>query len=116
MIFFSNVMIRYYWYLLVKKKVFNYSELHLSEMTCYKIHTLVQIRIVQFFLRPKNCTKQGTHFISFSKFPILSLLLLFKTGQVTIGHKTPVIWQSRSMGHICKYKQLFYNICNSFFH
>ena len=24
----------------MKKKVFNLSELHLSEMTCYKIHTL----------------------------------------------------------------------------
>ena len=25
------------------KKVFNWSEVHLSEMTCYKIHTLVNV-------------------------------------------------------------------------
>ena len=30
----------YYMYLFVKKKVFNYSELHFSEVTCYRIHTL----------------------------------------------------------------------------
>ena len=33
-------MIHYYRYLFVKKKVFNYSELHFSEGTSYKIHTL----------------------------------------------------------------------------
>ena len=31
-----------YRYLFVKKKMFNYSELHFSEGTCYKIHTLVR--------------------------------------------------------------------------
>ena len=30
-----------YRYLFVKKKVFNLSELHFSEVTSYKIHTLV---------------------------------------------------------------------------
>ena len=34
-------MIHYYIYLFVKKNVFNYSELHFSEVTSYKIHTLV---------------------------------------------------------------------------
>ena len=34
-------MIHYYRYLLVKKKVFNYSELHFTEGTFYKIHTLI---------------------------------------------------------------------------
>ena len=34
------VMIHYYRYLFVKKKVFNYSELHFSEVTSHKIHTL----------------------------------------------------------------------------
>ena len=34
-------MIHYYSYLFVKKKVFNYSGLPFSEMTSYKIHTLV---------------------------------------------------------------------------
>ena len=36
----SYVMIHYYKYLFVKKKVFNYSELHFSEVTSFKIHTL----------------------------------------------------------------------------
>ena len=35
-----NVMIYYYRYLFVKMKVFNYSELHFSKGTCFKIHTL----------------------------------------------------------------------------
>ena len=33
-------MIHYYRYLFVKMKVFNYSELHFSEVTFYRIHTL----------------------------------------------------------------------------
>ena len=33
-------MIHYYRYLFVKKKVFNYSELHFSKGTSFKIHTL----------------------------------------------------------------------------
>ena len=33
-------MIHYNRYLFVKKKVFNYSELHFSKVTSYKIHTL----------------------------------------------------------------------------
>ena len=37
-------MIQYYRYLFVKKKVFNYSELHFSEVSFYKIHTLGIIR------------------------------------------------------------------------
>ena len=36
-------MIQYYRYLFVKKKVFNLSELHFSEVTSYKIRTLVAI-------------------------------------------------------------------------
>ena len=35
-------MIHYYRYLFVKMKVFNYSELHFSEGTSYKIPTLMQ--------------------------------------------------------------------------
>ena len=35
-------MIYYYRYLFVKMKVFNYSELHFSEVTFYKIPTLVE--------------------------------------------------------------------------
>ena len=38
-------MIHYYRYLFVKIKAFNYSELHFSEVTCYKIHTLVSTRL-----------------------------------------------------------------------
>ena len=34
-------MTHYYRYLFVKMKVFNYSELHFSEVTSYKIPTLV---------------------------------------------------------------------------
>ena len=37
-------MIHYYRYLFVKKKVFNYSELHFSKKTSYKIHTLVRVK------------------------------------------------------------------------
>ena len=34
----------------MKKKVFNYSELHFSEVTCYKIHTLkCLMKLVSFF-------------------------------------------------------------------
>jgi hypothetical protein len=36
----KSVVILYYRYLFVKKKVFNWSELHFSEVTFYKIHTL----------------------------------------------------------------------------
>ena len=36
-----QLWIHYYRYLFVKKNVFNYSELHFSEVTSYKIHTLV---------------------------------------------------------------------------
>ena len=36
----SYIMIHYYRYLFVKMKVFNYSELHFSEGTSFKIHTL----------------------------------------------------------------------------
>ena len=38
-------MIHYYRYLFVKKNVFNYSELHFSDETSYKIHTLVDLWI-----------------------------------------------------------------------
>ena len=34
-------MIHYYRYLFVKMKVFNYSELHFSKASSYKIHILV---------------------------------------------------------------------------
>ena len=34
-------MIHYYRYLFEKTKVFNYSELHFSDVTSYKINTLV---------------------------------------------------------------------------
>ena len=32
------------------KKVFNWSGVHLSEMTCYKIHTLIRIQPLFFFV------------------------------------------------------------------
>ena len=38
-------MIYYYRYLFVKMKVFNYSELHFSAVTSYKILTLVQLKL-----------------------------------------------------------------------
>ena len=40
-------MIHYYRYLFVKMKVFNYSELHISEVTSYKIPTLVLLLITK---------------------------------------------------------------------
>ena len=43
-------MIYYYRYLFVKMKVFNYSELHFSEVTSYKILTLVFFIIFGYFL------------------------------------------------------------------
>ena len=36
----KKVPVQYYSYLFLKKKVFNYSELHFSEVTSYKIHIL----------------------------------------------------------------------------
>ena len=42
--FFSNVMIHQYRYLFVNMKVFNYSELHFSDMTFYRIHTLALLQ------------------------------------------------------------------------
>ena len=50
------VMIHYCRYLFVKMKVFNYSELHFSEVTSYKIHTLVVSPLVQ-----KNALVQVYH-------------------------------------------------------
>ena len=44
----SYVMIPYYKYLFVKMKVFNYSELHFSEVISYKIPTLVDTIIIFF--------------------------------------------------------------------
>ena len=40
-------MIHYYRYLFVKMKVFNYSELHFFEVTSFKIHTVVQLKLNQ---------------------------------------------------------------------
>ena len=42
----SYVMIYYYMYLFVKMKVFNYSELHFTELTSFKIHTLPINRLI----------------------------------------------------------------------
>ena len=38
----KKVPVVLYRYLFVKKNVFNWSELHFSEVTSYKIHTLIQ--------------------------------------------------------------------------
>ena len=49
------VMIHYYRYLFVKKKAFNYSEWHFSEVTSYKIHTLIDFSFrykSNFFVTP----------------------------------------------------------------
>ena len=37
----KKVPVQYYRYLFAKKKVFNLPDLHFSEVTSYKIHTLV---------------------------------------------------------------------------
>ena len=44
------------------KKVFNWSEFHLSEMTCYKIHTLGMWNKFYPILTPNNIrvNKNGT--------------------------------------------------------
>ena len=42
----KKVHVVLYRYLFVKKKVFNYSELHFSEVTSYKIHTLEYLNIM----------------------------------------------------------------------
>ena len=39
-------MIHYCRYLFVKMKVFNYSELHFSEVTFYRIHTLIKVLVL----------------------------------------------------------------------
>ena len=55
-------MIHYYRYLFVTKKVLNYSELHFSEMTSYKIYTLSDIDEVK-----GSHTKVQTEFDDFKK-------------------------------------------------
>ena len=52
-------MIHYYRYLLVKMKVFNYSELHFSEVTSFKIHTL--ILVTYNVMRNNFSTEMRTH-------------------------------------------------------
>ena len=47
-------MIHYYRYLFVKMKVFNYSELHFSKGTFYKIHTLVTSWMLWCFFECSN--------------------------------------------------------------
>ena len=51
-------MIHYYRYLFVKMKVFNYSELHFSEVTSYKIPTLVY--------SVERITRNGRQFLIFA--------------------------------------------------
>ena len=48
-------MIHYYRYLFVKMKVFNYSELHFSEGTSFKIHTLIRHLIQNHTLVFTSC-------------------------------------------------------------
>ena len=47
--FFLHKKVHVVRYLLVKKKVFNYSELHFSEVTSYKIHTLAILKMKNIF-------------------------------------------------------------------
>ena len=54
-------MIHYYRYLFVKMKVFNYSELHISEVTSFKIHTLVETDIYLIVLEPATGRNQADY-------------------------------------------------------
>ena len=42
----KKVSVVLYRYLFVKKKVFNLSELHFSDVTSYKIHTLTILKLI----------------------------------------------------------------------
>ena len=52
----KKVPIVLYRYFFVKKKVFNYSELHFSEVTSYKIHSLI---VYQYSNWDGNCVPQS---------------------------------------------------------
>ena len=115
--FLSNVMIHYYRYFFVKKKVFNYSELHFSELTSYKIHTLInekfQIRSGRFppVLFGVNGSKNTIIFMSIVLFircqqPILNIYLCiylylnYKTANILVFVKKKLelfvdIWWTR---------------------
>ena len=56
------VMIHYYRYLFVKMKVFNYSELHFSERTSFKIHTLVSNKwVLNSLFSNQTCRALGIY-------------------------------------------------------
>ena len=61
------IMIHYYRYLFVKKKVFNYSELHFSEGTFYKIHTLEWSSILSFWFLDTPATPGGVSIVAWNK-------------------------------------------------
>ena len=48
-------MIYYYRYLFVKMKVFNYSELHFSELTSFNIHTLNLVLAILWYTYEDHC-------------------------------------------------------------
>ena len=67
-------MIHQYMYLFVKKKVFNYSELHFSEGTCYKIHSLENFRQVSSEKKRDNSLNLGLPVLDLRlKYPFICL-------------------------------------------
>ena len=82
--FKKKVPVVLYRYLFVKKKVFNYSELHFSEVISYKIHTLVPFIITsqswkRLFIKlgSKFCWLTISPFLKISKNPLIHFTFLF---------------------------------------
>ena len=66
------------------KKVFNWSEVHISEMTCYKIHTLISICFCHFGNAPFQKAKIILILYTSSK------LALHNQSYANAGYKVPI--------------------------
>ena len=76
-------------------KVFNWSDVHLSEMTCYKIHTLIGQTTIQcvfsVYFDPKKYILKQT-FTVFSLFMFINFLM--RTLQCTESFVSPMkVWK-----------------------
>ena len=76
------------------KKVFNWSEVHLSEMTCYKIHTLVKILsyIIFLFFRYMSQVDKALKAFEYTTEWADLIAALGKLNKVLLAHmKYPII-------------------------
>ena len=83
-------------YLFVKKKVFNYSEVHFSEVTSYKIHTLAIGAAFRLKYYSKKTENKITAFIDLfgSSHYLLQVFLIFFLGatlRILVGCKKLIL-------------------------